>query len=134
MGFAHKCTRILSRIFSLTLHRLLSQQKSGSMLFAKKKIYKCYVQYLDSYPFFINGIEADLRSLSFSSGVVPGYPPGITLNKPEKPYSGIWMRPTMQKLNIEETAFRGFVREATVLITNSRPLPMVIQGITAATS
>jgi len=110
----------------------------GSMLFLKKKIYKCYVEYIDSYPFFVNGIEADLRSLAFSTGQYePGYIPGVQLNTAEEPFAGIWMRPTMQKLNLPPTsgtAFRGFVREATVLITNNRPLPMIIQGITAATS
>jgi len=110
----------------------------GSMLFLKKKIYKCYIEYIDSYPFFVNGIEADIRSLGFANGQYPpGYNPGILLNAEEEPYSGIWMRPTMQLLNLPPAsgkAFRGFVREATVLITNNRPLPMVIQGITAATS
>ena len=110
----------------------------GSMLFLKKKIYKCYIEYIDSYPFFVNGIEADIRSLGFANGQYPpGYNPGILLNAEEEPYSGIWMRPTMQLLNLPPAsgkAFRGFVREATILITNNRPLPMVIQGITAATS
>ena len=110
----------------------------GSMLFLKKKIFKCYVEYIDSYPFYVNGVEADLRSLAFANGQYqPGYVPGIQLNTAEPPYSGIWMRPTMQKLNLPPTsgaAYRGFVREATVLITTDRPLPMVIQGITAATS
>ena len=41
------------------------------------------------------------------------------------------MAPTMQKLNIEEDYYVGFVREATVLITQTRPLPIIIQGITS---
>lgn len=111
----------------------------GSMLFLKKKIFKCYIEYIDSYPFFVNGVEADLRSLAFGTGQFPpGYQPGIQLNAPEPPYSGIWMRPTMQKLNLPPSAsgpaYRGFVREATILVTLDRPLPMTIQGITAATS
>lgn len=114
------------------------QTKMGNMLFLRKKIYKCYVQYLESYPFFVNGVETDLRSLGFETGQwPPGTQPGIGLNEAELPYSGIWMRPTMQKLNLPAgsgPAYRGFIREATVLITLDRPLPLNIQGITAATS
>ena len=58
-------------------------------------------------------------------------PSGLTLNVKEIPYSGIYMAPTMQKLNLEEDYYVGFVREATVLITQTRPLPIIIQGITS---
>ena len=103
-----------------------SQQ--GNILYRKKKIFKAYVQYLDSYPFFVNGIEARLRNLAVPP---PAIPPGLQLNVREKPYSGVWMAPTMQKLNIDQNYYVGWTREATVLITTTRPLPLTIQGITA---
>jgi len=104
------------------------QTQTGSILYSRKKIFKAYVQYLESYPFFVNGVEAPLRSLSTPPLPIPS---GLTLNVKEIPYSGIYMAPTMQKLNLEEDYYVGFVREATVLITQTRPLPIIIQGITS---
>ena len=96
----------------------------GSMLYFKKKIFKVFVQYYESYPFFVNGQESPLRRLG-----PPYTPPAIQLNMPELPYSGIWMTPTMQKLNLPTNYYVGFVREATVLIETTRPLPLTITGL-----
>jgi len=96
----------------------------GSMLYFKKKIFKVFVQYYESYPFFVNGQESPLRRLG-----PPYTPPAIQLNMPELPYSGIWMTPTMQKLNLPNNYYVGFVREATVLIETTRPLPLTITGL-----
>jgi len=96
----------------------------GSMLYFKKKIFKVFVQYFESYPFLVNGQEAPLRRLG-----PPYTPPALQLNMPELPYSGIWMTPTMQKLNLPTDYYVGFVREATVLINSTRPLPLTITGL-----
>jgi len=72
----------------------------GSMLYFKKKIFKVFVQYYESYPFFVNGQESPLRRLG-----PPYTPPAIQLNMPELP------------------------REATVLIETTRPLPLTITGL-----
>jgi len=96
----------------------------GSMLYFKKKIFKVFVQYYESYPFLVNGQESPLRRLG-----PPYTPPAIQLNMPELPYSGIWMTPTMQKLNLANDYYVGFVREATVLINSTRPLPLTITGL-----
>jgi len=96
----------------------------GSMLYFKKKIFKAFVQYFESYPFLVNGQEAPLRRLG-----PPYTPPALQLNMPELPYSGIWMTPTMQKLNLPTDYYVGFVREATVLINSTRPLPLTITGL-----
>jgi len=97
----------------------------GSILYFKKKIFKTFVQYYESYPFNVNGQEAPLRRLG-----PPYTPPAIQLNVAELPYSGVWMTPTMQKLNLPTDYYVGFVREATVLINTTRPLPLTITGIT----
>jgi hypothetical protein len=101
------------------------QTQMGSILYFKKKIFKAFVQYYESYPFNVNGQEAPLRRLG-----PPYTPPAIQLNVAELPYSGIWMTPTMQKLNLPTDYYVGFVREATVLINTTRPLPLTITGIT----
>jgi len=102
------------------------QTQSGNILMLKKKIFVVYIEFMESYPFFINGVEAMIRNLGTSW---PPIAPGITLNVAEKPYSGIIKKPTMQKYNIDQKFYGGWVREATVLITTDRPLPLTIQGI-----
>ena len=91
------------------------QAQTGDTLYVKKRLYKVYVDYINSYPFKVNDIPVPMDHL-YSDGSGSG----IILDEPLPPSDGIWAMPTNNM---------GWDRRVYVTCVQDEPLPISIIGI-----
>ena len=99
-----------SKLKTMPAHVMTPQ---GDTLYTKKTISKVYVNYVNSYPFRVNGVEVPLEHLHDTSS-------GIILDDPLPPSDGIFVIPS----NLS-----GWSRKVAAEITMDLPLPVMILGL-----
>jgi len=102
---------VLPKLQTMPAHVMTPE---GDTLYTKKRISKVFVNYNQSYSFTINGVRVPIDYLSTPSD------PGIVLDAPVLPKSGIYAMPSL---------FLGWARKTYVEIEMTEPLPINILGI-----
>ena len=103
--------------FTQTLQTMAAQvaAQTGDTLYVKKRLYKVYVDYINSYPFKVNDIPVPMSHL-----YAAGSGSGIELDEPIPPTDGIYVMPTNNM---------GWERRVFVTCVQDEPLHMSIIGI-----